>query len=296
MRAIIIDGMYYPPDSSYRVSHAFGDSLRSLGMQVDICEVLSEVLKSPIKEKYDLAFYFIHRLPERVRLFKGKINILCHIEQLPRVDGRNNEDLNLRWTNLKQIVPYFHYIFDPSTTNVDFIRKQGYKGICCPWGYNILYEGYSKCTKDIDVLFVGIKTDYREMVFKEIINCSIKLYLCTDYPKREEMLRLINRSKIFLNIHKNTLGTFEAGRIICLGLSNKQFVLSEDYEDNVPLISNKHLVVCKKEEIVNKIKYYLKNEVERDKIAQQGYEFIKSQFTMTQSLEKALRQIKEIKL
>jgi len=291
MKALIIDEVHEKPYISYSVSKAFQYSLQEIGMDADLMG-----LKGAEKQKQrDLAFYFLYNMPKVCKLRKGNMNILVHIEQLPR-QNKSNAYLDQKWRSLKIKTPYFHYIFDGSSTNIEFLQnwKDGYEhriqAVYCPWGYSPIYDRPMNVSKDIDVGFIGTDTPYRRQIFQMLHTQGLNIQRYRDLYGNA-IIDAIHRSKINLNIHNNEISIAETGRIVCLGLSNKAFIISESYEDNLPLKSGQHLVCCCAKDMGDIIKHYLKNTQERELIAQQGYDFVKNNYTMTQSLRQALKEI-----
>jgi len=123
-------------------------------------------------------------------------------------------------------------------------------------------------TKDIDVLFVGSILPRREKILNELkIHFNIKI--CSVFG--EEMSKLLNRSKIVLNIHAEEYLDTETRMFEALGCG--AFVISEKLGNENPFIPEKHYIeVANLETMKNKIFYYLNNQVERENISINGYE------------------------
>lgn len=117
--------------------------------------------------------------------------------------------------------------------------------------------------KDIDVLFVGSLTSRRKEIISKLQNITVtKAY-------GAELSKLINRSKIVLNIHAENFADTETRVFEVLGSGS--FLLTEKLASENPFKDGSHLVELDIHEFDKKIHYYLEHENEREKIAQQGY-------------------------
>lgn len=144
------------------------------------------------------------------------------------------------------------------------------------WTSNFLI-GYSdwwriECeeSKDIDVLFYGLMNAKREQITNQIPNIT----LVKDKYGRE-LWPIILRSKIVLSIHYYPQPENDLPRLAPL-LSNKVFVIAEETIDPWFNDQSDAIVIAKREEIPSLCEYYLKNPIERIKMIDKGYEFIKS--------------------
>lgn len=156
---------------------------------------------------------------------------------------------------------------------------------------------------DYDITFVGSfvgKKKYgrkRDEILKYIqerLSNRYRIFIGNAYY--HDMVRLYNRSKIVLNISR--LGEINWRTFEVLGCG--KFLLNDEGKEVLDLfINKKHLVTFEsKEELLELIEYYLKNEEERERIAMQGYEECHEKHTIEQRvievLEKALGIKKEI--
>jgi len=122
--------------------------------------------------------------------------------------------------------------------------------------------------KDIDVLFIGNMLKRRKEWTDEIgkhclLHKAVGVY-------GEEMLRLINRAKIVLNIHSEEFLDTEIRVFEVLGC--RRFLLTEKLSVENPFTDHKHLVECTDlGGMIRQIQYYLEHDAEREQIAEQGY-------------------------
>ncbi len=103
----------------------------------------------------------------------------------------------------------------------------------------------------------------------------------------EELAYVYKKSKICINIHSiNELHTGVNPRTFeILGCKSFQLI-DENHLNEVELESGKHLVEFKEQDdLCEKIDYYLKNEKERELIANFGYEMAKDKYTMRESMK-----------
>ncbi len=118
--------------------------------------------------------------------------------------------------------------------------------------------------KDIDILFVGNTSARRDRWLKKMSVAPVTAY-------QNEMVRLMNRAKIVLNIHaENQLDT-ETRVFEALGCG--AFLITEKLSSENPFLNGMHLIeVDSAEEMFEQCRYYLAHSDEREKIARQGYE------------------------
>lgn len=126
--------------------------------------------------------------------------------------------------------------------------------------------------KDIDVLFYGCINDRRHALQSKLPgvvvfrNCNLW---------NEERRELVARSKIILNVHYYPTALFEIVRVAPV-LAQGGFVITEvsrDQEDYSDLQIG--MVVCRYEEIVEKVRYYLENDRDRESVSARGYDLIR---------------------
>jgi hypothetical protein len=91
----------------------------------------------------------------------------------------------------------------------------------------------------------------------------------------ENRVRLINRSKIFLNIPRFA-GEFAGLRFI-LGLVNGALIVSEPLYDSYPFVAGEHYVSARRREMPDVIRYYLTHEYERAEVVERGRQLVMSQ-------------------
>jgi glycosyltransferase involved in cell wall biosynthesis len=228
---------------------------------------------------------------EGIKLKSYSYKTAIHItsEQLPFYNEAPERVIE-RWNKIKQSFKEYDCILEHSSLQTDWLITQSYKAIHFPWGYTPTMDvGDTLSTTNYEVCFMGSITARRKKVLKQL--SRFKLH---DTQVHEERGQMVRQAAINLNIHNadSGRGSFAAGRVVCLQLGNGAFVISELPEQGeiLPLIGGKHLVYAAVDEFSDKIQYYLTHKEKRMQIAQQGYQFVKQHYTMTQNLKKALKE------
>jgi hypothetical protein len=194
-------------------------------------------------------------------------------------------------------------IFEYAGSHMEIYKEQNLldKVIHIPYGYceihEELYRHYAVCKsekeKDIDILYYGALTPRRINVVNQInkmcrenkYNFCVRDNTLYDY---KEKANLVSRSRIILSITRDEpdkYGTNDSFRLAYL-ISNKAFVLAEEIGDKLYEDEMKRAIIFYNgiEDLLNKIKYYMDNEVERLNIAQNGYNFMKDKYNMNNML------------
>jgi hypothetical protein len=113
----------------------------------------------------------------------------------------------------------------------------------------------------------------------------------------EEMARVLNQSKINLCFSRNSHGEPHSKGKVFEGGSCKTFVLTEYSKDYLDLFKEgKDIIMFKtKEELLDEINYFLKQDKERQKIADTAYKTIMTKCNLFKDLEIIFGKIKDIK-
>jgi len=152
-----------------------------------------------------------------------------------------------------------------------------------------------------DVTFIGVPKEDRYNFIKHLLNNKVNIrlfgYGWEKFPElkntyggvltNKEIVKVINQTKINLCFVKNSFGNPHIkGRIFEIGLC-KSFLLTEFYKTlNSIFKKDKEIVMFKdKEDLLDKINYYLKNEEEREKIASAMYSKILSKYTLEKEFD-----------
>jgi glycosyltransferase involved in cell wall biosynthesis len=105
--------------------------------------------------------------------------------------------------------------------------------------------------------------------------------------------RLLQQSKILLNVHYSNLRYFEWHRAL-IALANRCCLITETCEGFEPLVPGKHFVMAKAEDLIACCEYYLKHEHERQAIAEAGYDFVRQHFTQSDNCRGFLQNLKGV--
>ena len=122
--------------------------------------------------------------------------------------------------------------------------------------------------KDIDILFIGTLLPRREKIISELSK-SFSVTTCKAFG--QDMVKLINRAKIILNIHGEEFLDTETR--VYETLACKGFLLTETLSSENPFQNGVHLVEAKDmRDLKAKIADYLANSTMRATIAATGYQ------------------------
>lgn len=135
--------------------------------------------------------------------------------------------------------------------------------------------------KDIDILFVGTLLPRRKQIISELAD-TFAVKTCRAFGS--DMVNLINRSKIVLNIHGEDFLDTETR--IYETLACRGFLLTETLSSENPFQHGTHLVEVKNvKELREKIAYYLDNPSSREAIAEAGYQEVIQHHTFKERVE-----------
>jgi len=165
------------------------------------------------------------------------------------------------------------YIWEYSSQNI-FYYNMHYKNIkyhFMPLLYNNYIEDFYNSRlkngkipwdkKDIDIVFLGDYSERRK-VFFESIKTKFNTYIITNNNNYEDMVNILERSKIFVNVFsKETNKAFDYFRLALL-YSNKVFTITETPQVNFKIEENlielkDVLITCDYESMQDTINKYL---------------------------------------
>ena len=145
-----------------------------------------------------------------------------------------------------------------------------------------------------DILFVGVSNDRRDHVLGELsdhlarwscfIHCpQLSGPLQTDNPdalSAGELNELASRSKIVLNIHRDSVSYFEWHRIVLTGIANGSVVVTEVCHSNQYLKAGVHYLECAIEDMGEFLQFLLETDEGRRKLESivQNVSDLRSQF------------------
>ena len=169
--------------------------------------------------------------------------------------------------------------------------KDGVKNVFMQAGTNLdIHKPIKNVKKIYDVTFIGKPSKPRVEIVKLLIDnkISIKLFGSSweNYPefkefcfgplKADEMIKLVNQSKINLAFSKNKNGIPHFKGRVNMYAACKSFSLVDYFSGYLKFFkNNKEIVMFKdNQDLLKKIKYYLTHDKEREKIAENSYKRI----------------------
>ena len=187
----------------------------------------------------------------------------------------------------------FDWVFCNQMRAVEDFVKDGIPKERCMWlPHAAEPKAYPKKTviNKYDVCFVGNIGDWNRV---EFLDRMFKEFPNFFYGKRlfEECAEVYNQSKIVLNcaikddINMRVFETLASGSFLLTSHLDTQDIL---FQDGVHLATYKTI-----DEAVDKAKYYMDHDSEREKIAQAGYEEVMKKHTYEQRLKTVLAIIKK---
>jgi len=227
--------------------------------------------------------------------------IMYQSEQCPREDITCDR-ANRFWQIVSKELPKYDVIFEPFEDHIEYFRRLGYNNVVqFRVGYHPTFELNYPETNQYDVMYIGHPAG--ELLRRCFILERLEGYLKAN--KIPHFIPAINRwksvlgedynkmlfsSKISLNIHFTHIRYFEYHKLIVDSFCNKRFVLSEEISHLAPFVPGQHIAICNANEFEDQISYYLKSDAERQRIAQNAYNFVKQEFTLAGNLKKALEE------
>ncbi len=190
---------------------------------------------------------------------------------------------------------YVIWLGDKDSDSIRILRNLGCSrvGYVYPCRYDP--EVYKKLylPKIYDVSFVGSITPRRDKILSTLAK-KFKVEVRNIWDV-EEQVRFFNQSKIVLHIN---FAQFIATRSVNMRtfdvLGSGSFMLHEDVLFHTPFQDGRHLSFWKfgdVNDLCRKIDYYLTNDTERERIAEEGYAFVKRSFSVDETIRQLLGQI-----
>lgn len=237
---------------------------------------LEEIVR---KEKPDVLFYTPGNLP---------VNILS--ESLQSITGLTDTQ-TLIWmderdhgcdTDVRLLAPYADYIISTSQENFSKYRDAGFgpKIILSQWAFNQFTYQIDMLQKNRDISFIGSARGNRSNMIDKIRQSGLSVDVFGDgwseysFIPFYDMVRIFGQSKINLDFcGANVVSTGQIGRRVfevtgCGGflIAYPATNLAKYYEPGKEVV-----IASSIEELIDKCKYYLANQQERENIALCGY-------------------------
>src|SRR6056297_655637 len=167
---------------------------------------------------------------------------------------------------------HFDHVFVRSQPCRELVINRGWKkpeqvSVMSSAYDNALFYPKKKADKRLDVVFVGSPMKRRKEILDQLANLGIDVHVTRAYE--QELNDIYNKSKIVLNIHSENYPDTETRVYEVLGSGS--CLISERLSAENPFVNGTHLIETDSvEEMAERIKYYLKNSVEREEIAKNG--------------------------
>lgn len=141
--------------------------------------------------------------------------------------------------------------------------------------------------KNIDLLFIGSITPRRQEILADL---QKEFNITIQQAFGEEMVQLINRAKILLNIHAEE--PLDTEIRVYEVLACKGFLLTEKLSEESPFQNGQHLVESTTlNELKQNIRTYLEHPERRQPIAEAGYQYVIQHHTFTAQAKQVIATI-----
>ena len=276
-------------------------------------EQLLEYVK---KEKPDLAIFSLYTdqfIPEVLDKVRQYTKTLCYFW-----DDQWRINFATFWAR------YFDYITTPDFNGVRKWRERGFNNVIySPFGCNHFFYKKKSLPKIYEVSFVGMYHPYRKWIIDRLRKTGIEVKVFgwgwgkNSFVPYEELINIFNQSKINLNLSnsatpdikymfsslrafRNVLSLFKKGDVKnreqikgrhfeicgCGGFQLSYYVegLEHCYE-----IGKEIVVFMDIDDLVEKVRYYLKHRDETDEIALAGYRRTLKEHTYENRIKEIIR-------
>lgn len=241
------------------------------------------------------AHWFAEQEKEGTISFKkpdGAIWVWQQMEQIPHHDSVT-ETTKWRWDQTVRLMNNFDWILAESPPKVKFLHQQGINSTLLLCGYQPSLEAVLPAVdKKFDVIFYGAITPRRYRIIEKIANeTKLSMHVPAHFLWGKDKHMTLKSAKVVLNVHMNELKAFEKPRIVVDGLSNKNFILTETIDHLEGFTPRKHFAMASYDSLIEELAYWVQNDEERDKIIQNGYSHVKTQYNITESLDAVLQTV-----
>ncbi len=231
--------------------------------------------------------------PQAIEKFP-KPTVLWYGELIHPSEDRADEISVQKAKELGFNVKSYDWVFHLDGLGLETIRKLGGKNVhCLPSAFSPHANRKLGVEKAFEVGFAGNLSSHR----KEMIDFlkENKIDITYKWVFGNEFNMFINRCKIFLNIHFTELLNTETRIFEVLGSGT--FCLTERLSRPEMFEQGKHLVSFEnKNDLLEKIRYYLENQEEREQIAQAGMELALARHTYLNRARELLEKVKRVVL
>ncbi len=269
-------------------------------------EKMNELFFSLIeKEKPDYVFTNVRRDEQTIETME-KIKKIFPKTKIIAFSGDDDKDFE----PLKRYQALFvDCTFIAQPDYIEKYYKDDIKNAFYSFSINMDLFNQVKTEKIYDVTFIGKPLKPRLNVLRFLIKNKINLKIFgrgwENYPEfknfyagqleSKDLIKVINQSKINLSLLKNEYGALHFKGRVLMFPSCKAFSLTEYFNKCLEFFKkNKEIVMFKNnEELLEKIKYYLKHEKEREKIAENSYIRVKENHNVSKDFKEMFKKIIE---
>lgn len=259
----------------------------------DVYAVNRKLIKKCKQEKYDLVFLY-----SAVLIFESAVKCLkkagCFVAVYCNDDPFSNSFRKFYWKNIRNSVRYADIVYSYRPANIKRYYHWGAKNVKLLLPYYIESRNYfiedSKIQMNVpDVVFIGHReNDNRDEYIRALLDNGIKVGLndCwSDFESGSPLITIlpsdmskynliINKCKIalvFLSDMNNDTYTRRCFEIPIV----KTLMVAPYNRDLATMFRDGAVLYRDKDDFVEKIRYYLKHDTKREKIAKAGYRAVK---------------------
>jgi len=275
------------------IGELFRESLQDNGYEVRHNKFSSDIIQVPCESGDTCIVVGAGRYLNfnKEKKNSGVTYVLWQTEQLPinKIVGVGLSRLQ----TLERILPYYEFYFEYNKIHIPFMESRGWKvDGCIPLGYHKSIDytrKFKKVNPEWDAIFIGGLRGRRAGLVKSLKD------KCKLHPKSQAwgagFYKAIHEANIGLNIHLENIDTFESWRIINY-LCNKRLVISEPIVGLEPFIHRKHLIISPRDEFIGTVWKYSNKIAKLRRIANDGYNFIKTSYKFNDMTKKMMEIIK----
>jgi len=178
----------------------------------------------------------------------------------------------------------------------EFLAERGIESSWVPLGWHPGHGADLGIYRDVDVLFLGnLQIPRRRRMITRLKKAGIELSALGSWSDPayhgEARIRLLNRTKILLNIQRYP-GELPGLRLI-LAMANRALVISEPIYRPAPFIPGQHYVEADIDSMAESIRFYLEEDRERERIAANGHRLVTEEITLARSAGRILELIRD---
>jgi hypothetical protein len=275
-------------------SERFLNPLKALGYEVDVIDSQDpgaelNILRAIKKEEYD----FLIHVPYRVVLRNEFIKYISDKFGINTIAWNGDDEWLIKgeydWFKKNAL----SHDLNISTCEgaLKKYKEIGSEVILGQWGYSKSDWRPKKCQKDIDVYFCGARSKERDKYIRAMMDAGIKLDIdgpeySIHHPESKikgpqgklelkEMVNRLRRAKIGINFSTGVYNDLKFSQVKARNFEIPAvgtFQLTEDSKEIKRYFEDSEIDTFENEyELIEKIKFWLHNEEDRERIARNGY-------------------------